>query len=99
MNRVISQKKEINVIAKDIIIKRVKHIYLVGAGSSYHAGFAMSYMFNGISKIPTFTEYSMEFQYLIKPILQKEDCVIGISQSGETRDTIESFVGKAGRLF
>jgi glucosamine--fructose-6-phosphate aminotransferase (isomerizing) len=68
----------------------VKHIYIIGAGSSYHAGFAMSYMFNSISKIPTFTEYSMEFQYLIEPILQKEDCVIGISQSGETKDTIDT---------
>ncbi len=88
--RAILQKKEINLIAKDLLSKNVKHIYIIGAGSSYHAGFAMSYMFNSISKIPTFTEYSMEFQYLIEPILQKEDCVIGISQSGETKDTIDT---------
>ncbi len=90
LNNVISQKSDINKIAKKMIFSGIKHIFLIGAGSSYHAGFAMSYMFNGISKIPTFTEFSMEFQYLIKPILQKEDCVIGISQSGETKDTIES---------
>ena len=50
----------------------------------------MSYMFNRIAKVPTFTEYSMEFQYLVKPILSEEDCVIALSQSGETKDTIES---------
>ncbi|MFX1338977.1 MAG: SIS domain-containing protein [Promethearchaeota archaeon] len=90
LSRVLSQKNMINKIAKKIISNGIKHIYLIGAGSSYHAGFAMSYMFNGISKVPTFTEYSMEFQYLIEPILQKDDCVIGISQSGETKDTVET---------
>jgi glucosamine--fructose-6-phosphate aminotransferase (isomerizing) len=87
---VIDQKKEISKIAKLIIERNVKHIFLIGAGSSYHAGFAMSYMFNRITKIPTFTEFAMEFQYLVKPILTKEDCVIALSQSGETKDTIES---------
>jgi glucosamine--fructose-6-phosphate aminotransferase (isomerizing) len=90
LRKIIEQKQFINNLAKEIIEKGVKHIFLIGAGSSYHAGFAMSYMFNRITKIPTFTEFSMEFQYLVKPILTKEDCVIAISQSGETRDTIES---------
>jgi glucosamine--fructose-6-phosphate aminotransferase (isomerizing) len=90
LRKVIEQKKIFTNLAKEIVEKEVKHIFLVGAGSSYHAGFAMSYMFNRITKIPTFTEFSMEFQYLVKPILTKEDCVIGISQSGETKDTIEA---------
>ncbi|MBD3194181.1 MAG: SIS domain-containing protein [Candidatus Lokiarchaeota archaeon] len=77
-------------IARNIIDFNTKHIYLLGAGSSYHAGFAISYMFNRISKIPTYCEYSMEFQYLIEPILDSRDCIIAISQSGETKDTIES---------
>ena len=89
LRKVIEHKKIFTKLAKEIVEKEVKHIFLVGAGSSYHAGFAMSYMFNRITKIPTFTEFSMEFQYLVKPILTKEDCVIGISQSGETKDTIE----------
>jgi len=87
---VLKQKYLVSKVAKEIISRATKKIYIIGAGSSYHAGFAMSYMLNGISKIPTYTEFSQEFQYLIEPILQKEDCVIGISQSGETEDTIES---------
>lgn len=90
LKKVLEQRNLINKIAKEIINRDTQHIYLLGAGSSYHAGYAMSYMFNRITKIPTFSEFSMEFQYLIKPILNKKDCVIGISQSGATRDTIES---------
>jgi glucosamine--fructose-6-phosphate aminotransferase (isomerizing) len=90
LQNIIAQKDYITSIAKKLVEKKILHIYLIGAGSSYHAGFAISYMFNRITKIPTFTEFSMEFQYLIYPILQEKDCVIGISQSGETKDTVES---------
>lgn len=90
LSKTIDQKDLIKKIASELTKSEVKHIYLIGAGTSYHSGFAMSYMFNRITKIPTYTEFSMEFQYLIKPILKKEDCVIGISQSGETKDTVES---------
>ena len=90
LRKVIEQKKFFTNLAIKLVEKEIKHIFLIGAGSSYHAGFAMSYMFNRITKIPTFTEFSMEFQYLVKPILNKEDCVVAISQSGETKDTIES---------
>ncbi|MHA1251239.1 MAG: SIS domain-containing protein [Promethearchaeota archaeon] len=95
LKRTLKQKGVISKIVKEIITRGNKHIYLIGAGSSYHAGFAISYMFNRITKIPTYTEFSMEFQYLIKPILHAEDCIIGLSQSGETKDTIESIkIGK-----
>lgn len=90
LKRAVDQKKLVSEISKKIVERNTHHIYLIGAGSSYHAGFAISYMFNRITKIPTFTEFSMEFQYMIKPILRKEDCVIALSQSGETLDTIES---------
>jgi glucosamine--fructose-6-phosphate aminotransferase (isomerizing) len=90
LKNAINQRDLIKKIANNFNEHNVKHIYLLGAGTSYHAGFAMSYMFNRITKIPTYTEFSMEFQYLIEPILLRDDCVIGISQSGETKDTIES---------
>lgn len=86
----LGQTDLISKIAEEIIARPEGHIYLIGAGTSYHAGFAISYMLNGIAKVPTFTEFSQEFQYLIEPILKKDDIVIGISQSGETKDAIES---------
>ena len=90
LKRILEKKLVITNIAQELITRKTEHIYLVGAGSSYHAGFAMSYMFNRITNIPTFAEFSMEFQFLIKPILKKNDCVIAISQSGKTKDTIDS---------
>ncbi|MFX1327845.1 MAG: SIS domain-containing protein [Promethearchaeota archaeon] len=90
LKKATQQKELINRITRRIINRKTHHLYLIGAGSSYHAGYAMSYMFNKLSKIPTFTEYSMEFQYLRKSILKRVDCVIGISQSGETKDTLNS---------
>ena len=90
LNKATQQKDLISAIAKDVINRKSHHIYLIGSGSSYHAGFAMSYMFNRLIKIPTFTEFSMEFQYLIEPILSENDCIIALSQSGETKDTINS---------
>ncbi len=90
LKRVLKQKDLISTLVKEIVKRKTHHIYIIGAGSSYHAGYAMSYMFNRLTKIPTFTEFSMEFLYLIKPILSKEDCVIAISQSGKTKDTINS---------
>jgi glucosamine--fructose-6-phosphate aminotransferase (isomerizing) len=90
LKKALDQKNVINQVSNKIIEHGTIHIYIIGAGSSYHAGFAMSYMFNRITRIPTFPEYSMEFQYLINPILTKDDCVIALSQSGETKDTIQS---------
>ena len=90
LNKATQQKDSISKIAKEIIIRHPHHIYIIGSGSSYHAGFAMSYMFNRLTKIPTFTEFSMEFRYLIEPILNESDCVIAVSQSGETKDTVDS---------
>jgi glucosamine--fructose-6-phosphate aminotransferase (isomerizing) len=90
LKRSFKQKSLISKIAKRIVSQKTHHIYLIGAGSSYHAGYAMSYMFNRLTTIPTYTEFSMEFQYLIEPILLPGDCVVAISQSGKTLDTIES---------
>jgi glucosamine--fructose-6-phosphate aminotransferase (isomerizing) len=90
LKKALDQKNEINQVSNMILDHNTKHIYIIGEGSSYHAGFAMSYMFNRITRIPTYPEYSMEFQYLIEPILTKNDCVIALSQSGETKDTIQS---------
>lgn len=95
LKRSLEQKNLVIKLAKEIVSRKTNHIYLVGAGSSYHAGYAISYMFNRISQTPASAEFSMEFQYLIKPILYENDCLIALSQSGETIDTIEAVeIGK-----
>jgi len=64
-----------------------KRIIILGCGTSWHAGLVGEYMIEKITRIPTEVEYASEFRYR-DPIIQKDDIVIPISQSGETADTL-----------
>ena len=64
-----------------------KRIIILGCGTSWHAGLVGEYMIEKITRIPTEVEYASEFRYR-DPIIQKDDIVIPISQSGETADTM-----------
>ncbi|MBI9008653.1 MAG: glutamine--fructose-6-phosphate transaminase (isomerizing) [Tenericutes bacterium] len=62
-----------------------KRIYILAAGTSYHAGLLGKVYFEKISGIPTEVFVASEFAYN-KPILEKESVFVLISQSGETAD-------------
>ena len=62
-------------------------ILILACGSSSHAGYIGSYLFESLSRIHTQVEISSEFRYK-NPIVLKDTLVIAISQSGETADTI-----------
>ena len=62
-------------------------ITIVGCGTSWHAGLVGEYIFEKISRIPVEVEYASEFRYR-DPIINPNDIVIAISQSGETADTL-----------
>ncbi len=62
-------------------------IIMVGCGTSWHAGLVGEYLFEELARIPVETEYGSEFRYR-NPIIRPRDVVIGISQSGETADTL-----------
>ena len=68
-------------------IKRISHIYIVACGSAYHVGVAAQYVIEDLAKIPVRVELASEFRYR-RPLLDKEDLVIVISQSGETADSL-----------
>jgi glutamine---fructose-6-phosphate transaminase (isomerizing) len=68
-------------------LKKVKRIILIGCGTSWHACIVGGYMFEDIAKIQTKVEYASEFRYK-NPILDENDLVIVLSQSGETADSI-----------
>ncbi|MBN2154532.1 MAG: SIS domain-containing protein [Candidatus Lokiarchaeota archaeon] len=90
LQRVLKPKNQICDLVDKILENEIKSIHLVGDGTSYHAGFLGSYLFNQLCKIKSFAEVSPEFPYLVGSILNKEDLVIGISQSGESEMTVES---------
>jgi len=64
-----------------------KRIIVVACGTSWHAGLVSEYLFEEIARIPVEVEYASEFRYR-NPIINKNDIVIAISQSGETADTL-----------
>jgi len=64
-----------------------QRIILIGCGTSWHAALVAEYLIEEYARVPVEVEYSSEFRYR-NPILNSNDVVIAISQSGETADTL-----------
>ena len=64
-----------------------KRLIFVACGTSWHAGLVGEYLLEEIARIPVEVEYASEFRYR-NPIIDDDDFVIAISQSGETADTL-----------
>jgi glucosamine--fructose-6-phosphate aminotransferase (isomerizing) len=64
-----------------------KRIIFTACGTSWHAGLVGEYMFEQFCRIPTEVEYASEFRYR-NPIINQDDAIFFISQSGETADTL-----------
>ncbi|HKJ43141.1 MAG TPA: glutamine--fructose-6-phosphate transaminase (isomerizing) [Sunxiuqinia sp.] len=68
-------------------IVAANRIIIIGCGTSWHAALVAEYLIEEYARIPVEVEYASEFRYR-KPIINKGDVVIAISQSGETADTL-----------
>lgn len=68
-------------------IKNINKIYIVACGSAYHVGVVGKYVIEKLCRIPVEVQVASEFRYC-DPIINKNDLVIVISQSGETADTL-----------
>ena len=68
-------------------IKGIDQIYIVACGSAYHTGVVTQYVMEDLARVPVRVELASEFRYR-NPILNKDDLVIVVSQSGETADTL-----------
>ncbi|WP_462325634.1 glutamine--fructose-6-phosphate transaminase (isomerizing) [Desulfoplanes sp.] len=64
-----------------------KRLSIVACGTSYHAGLWAKYIIESWAKIPVAVEIASEFRYR-SLVLDKDDLVLTISQSGETADTL-----------
>ena len=67
--------------------KNAGRIVIVACGTSWHAGLIGKRLIQDLGKIAVEVEYASEFRYS-NPILNSNDIVIAISQSGETADTL-----------
>lgn len=70
-------------------IAEIERIIIVGCGTAYYAALAGEYMLEEFAGIPVEVELGSEFRYR-KPVLNQRTIVLGISQSGETADTLEA---------
>lgn len=71
----------------DINPNDIGKIHIVACGSAAHAGIVGKNILESLSRIPTEVVLASEFRYQ-NPIINKNDLVIAVSQSGETADTL-----------
>ncbi len=70
-------------------IKDLNRLHLIGCGTSYHSGMIAKFFFETICKIPTTVHLASEMRYM-NFFPEAKSLYIGISQSGETADTLEA---------
>ncbi len=71
----------------DFDLKKLNKIIIVACGTSWHSALLGKYFLEELTGIPVEVDYASEFRYR-NPIINKNDLVIAISQSGETADTL-----------
>ncbi len=69
------------------ILARVERIHLVACGTSWHACLVGKFLFEALARLPVEVDYGSEYRYRA-PLIGPEVLVVGVSQSGETADTL-----------
>ncbi|WP_376696657.1 glutamine--fructose-6-phosphate transaminase (isomerizing) [Wenzhouxiangella sp. EGI_FJ10305] len=69
------------------ILPRIEAIHIIACGTSYHAGLVARYWIESIAGVPVNVEVASEYRYR-EPVAPPNTLFIGISQSGETADTL-----------
>ena len=88
--RLFPEKNEIKMAGLEMISSNLKvanRIIILGCGTSWHAGLVGEYLIEEFSRVPVEVEYASEFRYR-NPVINSNDVIIAISQSGETADTL-----------
>ncbi|MGH9028230.1 MAG: glutamine--fructose-6-phosphate transaminase (isomerizing) [Acidimicrobiales bacterium] len=70
-------------------LSEVDKVFIVACGTSYHAGLVAKYAIEHWARLPTEIDIASEFRYR-DPVLDGRTLVIGVSQSGETIDTLQA---------
>ena len=70
-------------------LRQVDKVFIVACGTSYHAGMVAKYAIERLVRLPTEIDIASEFRYR-DPVLDERTLVVGVSQSGETIDTLQA---------
>src|SRR5206468_8386834 len=68
-------------------VSGMRRIVIVACGTSYHAGLVGRYAIEQWARVPVEMDIASEYRYR-NPVVGPDDLVVGISQSGETADTL-----------
>jgi glutamine---fructose-6-phosphate transaminase (isomerizing) len=69
--------------------RRLERIQILACGTSWHAGLVGKFLLEDLAKVPVDVDYGSEYRYR-NPIVGKHELALGISQSGETADTLSA---------
>ena len=78
---------EPSAMVDDDLLKRLRRVVIVACGTAYHAGLIGRYAIEQWARVPVEVDIASEYRYR-DPVVGPDDLVIGISQSGETADTL-----------
>jgi glucosamine--fructose-6-phosphate aminotransferase (isomerizing) len=73
----------------ELEVRNLRRIVIVACGTAYHAGVVGRYILEEWARVPVEPDIASEWIYR-NPVLSKDTLVIGISQSGESRDTVNA---------
>lgn len=81
----------VNLDGIDLPVEKIRRIFLVACGTSYHACLTGKFFLENLAKIPTEVDLASEFRYR-DPLIGEGDLLVAMSQSGETADTRAALV-------
>jgi glucosamine--fructose-6-phosphate aminotransferase (isomerizing) len=70
-------------------LRRIDRIHLLACGTSWHAALIGKFLIEQIARLPVEVDYGSEYRYR-NPIVDDRVLAVGISQSGETADTVSA---------
>jgi glutamine---fructose-6-phosphate transaminase (isomerizing) len=73
----------------DVELQNLRRMVILACGTAYHAGVVARYVVEEWARVPCEPDIASEWIYR-KPVLTKDTLVVGVSQSGETRDTVQA---------
>jgi glucosamine--fructose-6-phosphate aminotransferase (isomerizing) len=80
------------------LYENLEHIQILACGTSWHASLVGKYLLEQLAGIPTMVQYASEFRYAPAPVTPNT-LTIGVTQSGETADTLAALEMEQKRRF
>ncbi|MEM9290301.1 MAG: glutamine--fructose-6-phosphate transaminase (isomerizing) [Acidobacteriota bacterium] len=87
--RVDFEQARVDLEIPDEVLDGIERVQIVACGTSWHAGLVSKFLIEGLARLPVEVDYGSEYRYR-DPIVDDKVLLVGISQSGETADTLSA---------